>query len=254
MIGAVAGLIDRQCPPHQRLRLRQAVGGQQQLRQVVESCGHGGMVLAVAGLIDRQGPPHQRLSLCQAVGGQQQLRQGVEIPGNVGMVVAVAGLIDRQGAAHQRFRLRQAVGGLQQLRQVAEGRRSGGMIGPQPVLTMLQTKLIPLEGFCKGGLMLRHPRQACGGPEQIVILQFICQLLRYQLNVGEESLQRLHLLQRERMGNSLPADSRHRRCQLFPPSGHQLQLLLALQPEELPHQGMQLIQPRARTFQELGPQ
>ena len=79
-------------------------------------------------------------------------------------------------------------------------------------------------------------------------------MLRYQLNVGEESLQRLHLLQRERLRNPLPADSRHRRCQLFPPSGHQLQLLLALQPEELPHQGMQLIQPRPTTFQELGPQ
>ena len=128
------------------------------------------------------------------------------------------------------------------------------MIGPKPVLTPLQTKLMPLEGLGKGGLMHRHPRQTCGGPGQIVFIQFLGQLFRHQPDVGEDCLQCLHLLQGERLGNSLPADSRHRRCQLFPPSGHQFQLRLALQPEELPHQGMQLIQPRTRTFQELSPQ
>ena len=102
--------------------------------------------------------------------------------------------------------------------------------------------------------MPRHPRQARGGPEQIVFIQFLGQLHSHQPDVGENYLQCLHLLQRERLGNPLPTDSRHRRCQLFPPSGHQLQLLLALQPEELPHQGMNLIEPRARTFQELSPQ
>jgi hypothetical protein len=48
--------------------------------------------------------------------------------------------------------------------------------------------------------MPRHPRQARGGPEQIVFNQFL--------------------------------------GQLFPPSRHKLQLLLALQPEELPRQGI----------------
>ncbi len=212
------------------------------------------MVIAVAGLNDRQGPAHQRLRLRQAVGGPQLPRQVVEIPGHLGMVGSVAGLIDRQGTAHQRFRLRQAVGGKQQRSQVVDSRRRGGMIGPQPVLTQLQSKLIPLEGLGKGGLMPSHPRQACGGPEQIVFIQFLGQLQRHQPDVGEESLQCLHLLQRERLGNPLPAGSRHRRCQLFPPTAHHLQLLLALQPEELPHQGMQLIQPRPRAFQELSPQ
>ena len=160
------------------------------------------------------------------------------------MVFAVAGLIDRQGTPHQRLRLRQAFGGLQQLRQVVEGRRRGGMIGPQHVLTLRQRQLMPLDGLGKGGLMLGHPRQACGGPEQILLPKIIRQMLRHQPDVGEESLQCLHLLQRERLGNPLPADSRHRRCQLFSPSGHQLQLFLALQLEELPHQGMQLIEPR----------
>ena len=63
MIGAVAGLIDRQRPSHQRLRLRQAVGGLQQRSQVVETNGHIGMFGAVAGLIDRQRPSHQRLRI-----------------------------------------------------------------------------------------------------------------------------------------------------------------------------------------------
>ena len=128
------------------------------------------------------------------------------------------------------------------------------MIGPKPVLTLLQSQLTPLQGLGKGGLMHRHPRQACGGPAQILFIQFICQLLRHQPDVGEEILQCLHLLQRERLGNPLPARHRHRRRELLPPSGHQFQLLLALQPEELPHQGMHLIQPRPRAFQELGPQ
>ena len=61
MVVAVAGLIDRQGSAHQRLRLRQAVGGLQQRSQVVETNGHVGMLAAVAGLIDRQRTPHQRL-------------------------------------------------------------------------------------------------------------------------------------------------------------------------------------------------
>ena len=44
MIGPVAGLINRQRTPHQRLRLQQAVGVLQQQRQVVERCGRGGML------------------------------------------------------------------------------------------------------------------------------------------------------------------------------------------------------------------
>ena len=39
------------------------------------------------------------------------------------------------------------------------------MIGPKPELTQLQSQLMPLEGFSKGGLMLNHPRQASGGPK-----------------------------------------------------------------------------------------
>ena len=94
---------DPRSAPCQRLRLRQAVGGLQQLRQVVESEGHVEVVIAVAGLIDRQGTPHQRLRLRQAVGGLQQLSQVVEISGHIGMIGAVAGLIDRQGTAIQGF-------------------------------------------------------------------------------------------------------------------------------------------------------
>ena len=256
-VGMVIGevrLIDRQGTAHQRLRLRQAVGGQQQQRQVVENPGHVRIVLAVAGLMDGQGPAIQRFRLCQAVDGLQQQRQVAEIPGHVGMNIAVAGLIDRQGPAIQRLRLRWAVGGLQERRQVVQIRRRVGMIGPTPDLTPLQSQLRPPEGLVKVGLLLRHPCQACGGPAQILFIQFFGQLLRHQSDVGEDFLQCLQLLQRERLGNPIPADSRHRRCQLFPPTGHQLQLPLALQPEELPHQGMHLIKPRPRTFQELGPQ
>ena len=212
------------------------------------------MVIAVAGLVDRQGTAHQRLRIRKAVGGLQHQSQVVEIPCHSGMIGAVAGLIDRQGTAHQRLRIRQVVDGLQQPRQVVDRPRSGGMIGPQPELTQLQSQLIPLEGLCKGALMHCHPRQACGGPEQTLVIQILGQLHRHQPDVGDNCLQCLHLLQRERLGNPLPADSRHRRCQLFPPTVHFLGLLLALQPEELPHQGMQLIQPLPRTFQQLGPQ
>ena len=77
MIRAVAGLIDRQGTQHQRLRLRQPVGGLQQLRKVVKANRHLGMLAAVAGLIDLQRPSYQRLRLRQPVGGLQQLRQVV---------------------------------------------------------------------------------------------------------------------------------------------------------------------------------
>ena len=59
MVIAVAGLINRQGPAHQRFRLRQAVGGLQQHRQVVEIPCHVGMVIVIAGLIDRQGTAKQ---------------------------------------------------------------------------------------------------------------------------------------------------------------------------------------------------
>ena len=42
MVGAVRRLVDRQRPPEQRLGLGQAVGGPQQLRQVVEADGDVG--------------------------------------------------------------------------------------------------------------------------------------------------------------------------------------------------------------------
>ena len=99
----------------QRLGLTQAVGGLQQLRQVVEVGGDVGVVRAVRPLVDRQRPPHQRLGLTQAVGVLQQLRQVVEVGGDVGVVRAVRPLVDRQRPPIQRLGLTQAVGVLQQL-------------------------------------------------------------------------------------------------------------------------------------------
>ena len=63
MLFPVAGLIDLQGAPHQRLGLPQPVRGMEQRREVVEVTGHVRMLFPVAGLIDLQGPPHQRLSL-----------------------------------------------------------------------------------------------------------------------------------------------------------------------------------------------
>ncbi len=59
-------------PPHQRLGLVQAVGGLQQVSQVVESDGDVGVVRAITRLIDRQRPAVVLLSLGQTVGGPQQ--------------------------------------------------------------------------------------------------------------------------------------------------------------------------------------
>ena len=69
MVRPVTVLINLQGLPHQRLGLRQAVGGLEQVSQIVQIYGHIGMVRPVTGLINRQGLPHQRLGLRQAVGG-----------------------------------------------------------------------------------------------------------------------------------------------------------------------------------------
>jgi hypothetical protein len=61
MVLAVAALFDCKTTLHQRLRLRQAVGGLQQRSQVVEINGHPGMIRPIAGLIDRQGTHIERL-------------------------------------------------------------------------------------------------------------------------------------------------------------------------------------------------
>jgi hypothetical protein len=61
MLRPVARLIDGQRTAHQRLGLGQAVGGLEQLRQVVEVAGHIGMLRPVARLIDGQRTAHQRL-------------------------------------------------------------------------------------------------------------------------------------------------------------------------------------------------
>ena len=69
MLLAEAGLVDGQRSAHQRLRLGQAVGGLEQLGQIIEVDGDIGVILAVAGLVNRQRAAHQRLGLGQAIGG-----------------------------------------------------------------------------------------------------------------------------------------------------------------------------------------
>ena len=54
MVGAVGLLVDGQRPAHQRLGLGQAVGGLEQLRQVVEADGDVGVLGAVGLLVDGQ--------------------------------------------------------------------------------------------------------------------------------------------------------------------------------------------------------
>jgi hypothetical protein len=52
VVRSVRCLVDGQRPPVQRLDLGQAVGGPQQLRQVVEVAGDGGVVRAQGSFVD----------------------------------------------------------------------------------------------------------------------------------------------------------------------------------------------------------
>ena len=68
MLLAEGGLVDFQCTPHQRLGFLDAVGFQQQSRQVVQICRHIRVLLAQGGLVDFQRTPHQRLGLSESIG------------------------------------------------------------------------------------------------------------------------------------------------------------------------------------------
>ena len=76
MVRAQGSPRDGHRPAHQRLGLREAVGGLQQSGEVVEGAGHIRMVLAEAGFADGQRAAHKRLGLREPVGGLQQSRRG----------------------------------------------------------------------------------------------------------------------------------------------------------------------------------
>src|SRR5262249_59192767 len=90
--------------PRQRRGLGQRVGGVQQLRQVVEADGDGGVVRAVALLRDGQGAAVERLGPTPTGGVPPQRRQGVEGLGDVGGIRAIGTLAGGQGAAGGRPR------------------------------------------------------------------------------------------------------------------------------------------------------
>ena len=72
MLGAVTGLVDGQGAAHQRLRLRlrQAMGGFQQLRQVVENRTHGEIVFELFEGLLHFGKRHvERSQLIRIVSG-----------------------------------------------------------------------------------------------------------------------------------------------------------------------------------------
>src|ERR1700677_1372389 len=141
---------DFKLTPHQGFSLREAAGGLEQSREIVEIDRDIGMVLAVARFVDGERAAHQGLSLREAAGGLEQCCQIAEAYRDQGMVLAVARLVDGERAAHQGLSLREAAGGLQQMREIVEVDRDLGM-----VLTV--AGFVDGERVAHQGLRLREP-------------------------------------------------------------------------------------------------
>ena len=67
MLLAEGGLVDCQCPQHQRFGFLDSVGVLKQSRQVVQIYRHGGVLLAEGGHVDFERTAHQRFGFIEPV-------------------------------------------------------------------------------------------------------------------------------------------------------------------------------------------
>ena len=125
------------------------------------------------------------------------------------------------------------------------------MLWPQPVFALLQSDLMPTQGHPEVATMLSNPSQARERPWQKKRIQLIGVELRHLANVGQHRLQGVHLRQGERLLHPHPAHLRHCRRQLLAPAARQLLLILAVEPNEQPHQRMEFVEPIPEAFQQL---